>query len=602
MATQEKTPPEVEKCRCLLEGSAKNLADRLYGAVGPPWGTSYSELERTALRLGRAVRKRFLHLALSRQAATFRAAPPAPQCQCPSGGGDTTEAPAEPRILHSRAGDAEWLEPQRYCRRCRKAYFPQSKSLGLDLGHYSPSLLDLIAYAGAHKPSFREASLDLDKIGNLAVHEQQVERLSKRIGAERLAERDEQVARFLALPLVERCDAAPAGTQPPGADQVAVVMADAGMLQRRAPAEPAGAVQAAGASSGNSPAPAGEETQPSNAAAGGSAAGSEPAVPSPQDKENDQDEDDPDQDKPPPGRCWHEDKVGLVLTMRSPVHATDPCPEVPDTFLDPERVAKVVRGLKKSAPLKEAARAEAAQAGENEPEQADEEVAEYEGPKLAKRQVVASRRSWPLFGPILASAAWLAGFAKAQRKAFVADGARAIWRVWKTRFASHVPILDFIHAMSYVYAAATALAEGAAAGWRLYAVWIAWLWQGQVSAVIAHLQEWQKQHGKPPKGEAESSPRSVVNRTLRYLLNNRDKMKYDEYRKAGLPIVSSLVESMVKQIGRRVKGTEKFWGEEGAEAILQLRADYLSDGEVMARFWERRQAAATGQRTYRTAA
>jgi hypothetical protein len=76
-------------------------------------------------------------------------------------------------------------------------------------------------------------------------------------------------------------------------------------------------------------------------------------------------------------------------------------------------------------------------------------------------------------------------------------------------------------------------------------------------------------------------------------------MKYDEYRRQGLPIVSSLVESMVKQVSRRVKGTEKFWGEEGAEAILQLRADYLSDGDVMAGFWQRRQAAATGQRSYR---
>ena len=42
------------------------------------------------------------------------------------------------------------------------------------------------------------------------------------------------------------------------------------------------------------------------------------------------------------------------------------------------------------------------------------------------------------------------------------------------------------------------------------------------------------------------------------------------------------------------------WTEQGAEAVLQLRADYLSDGDVMAGFWQRRQAAATGQRHYRT--
>jgi hypothetical protein len=51
---------------------------------------------------------------------------------------------------------------------------------------------------------------------------------------------------------------------------------------------------------------------------------------------------------------------------------------------------------------------------------------------------------------------------------------------------------------------------------------------------------------------------------------------------------------MVKHISRRAKGTDKSWGAEGAEAILQLRGDYLSDGEVMAQSWERRQAAAIG--------
>jgi hypothetical protein len=92
-----------------------------------------------------------------------------------------------------------------------------------------------------------------------------------------------------------------------------------------------------------------------------------------------------------------------------------------------------------------------------------------------------------------------------------------------------------------------------------------------------------------------------VAKALRYLTNNQGKRKYDEYRQQGLPIVSSLRESRVKQVGRRVKGTEKFWGDEGAEAILPLRADYLSDGDVMEGFRQRRQAAATGQRTYRIA-
>jgi hypothetical protein len=54
-------------------------------------------------------------------------------------------------------------------------------------------------------------------------------------------------------------------------------------------------------------------------------------------------------------------------------------------------------------------------------------------------------------------------------------------------------------------------------------------------------------------------------------------------------------------MNQRVKGTEKFWSKGGGEAMLQLRADALCDEEGMEGFWERRRAAATGQRRYRRA-
>jgi hypothetical protein len=66
--------------------------------------------------------------------------------------------------------------------------------------------------------------------------------------------------------------------------------------------------------------------------------------------------------------------------------------------------------------------------------------------------------------------------------------------------------------------------------------------------------------------------------------------------------MSSHVESVIKQIHYRVRGTETFWSEEGAEAILQLRADYLSEMEPLAASWQRRPAAMTGQRRYRRSA
>ena len=63
--------------------------------------------------------------------------------------------------------------------------------------------------------------------------------------------------------------------------------------------------------------------------------------------------------------------------------------------------------------------------------------------------------------------------------------------------------------------------------------------------------------------------------------------------------MSSHVESTVKQTNDRVKGTEEFGSEDGTEALLPLRADYLSDDEPVEDFWQRRQDAATGQRRYR---
>ena len=59
-------------------------------------------------------------------------------------------------------------------------------------------------------------------------------------------------------------------------------------------------------------------------------------------------------------------------------------------------------------------------------------------------------------------------------------------------------------------------------------------------------------------------------------------------------------ESTIKQINRRVKGSEKFWSH-GAEPLLQLAADYLSETTPLTTFWRDRPALATGQRHYQSA-
>jgi len=222
-------------------------------------------------------------------------------------------------------------------------------------------------------------------------------------------------------------------------------------------------------------------------------------------------------------------------------------------------------------------------------------------PEVLVRSVVATRQDVHALGKQLAAAAWQRGFAAAPRQAFVGDGQEANWTVHRTRFSHYVPILDFIHAICYVFAGALA-GRRLREGWPVYCQWAQWVWSGQVERVIDALQVRQNELGVPEKDESEESPRQKVAAALRYLQNQKPRMRYDEYRRQGLPLTSSHIESTIKQINRRVKGSEKFWSGVGAEALLQLAADYLSETKPLTTFWRERPSRATGQRCHRTAA
>ncbi len=190
-------------------------------------------------------------------------------------------------------------------------------------------------------------------------------------------------------------------------------------------------------------------------------------------------------------------------------------------------------------------------------------------------------RCWP------GAAAYDRGFHAALRKAFVADGSPDKLGECRRRYFSHyVPILDFVHADGYVYAAAMTSGRNANEGWSAYRDWSQWLWKGEVRRLLDALEKRQQELGVPEPKET-GTPRAQVANSLAYLTNQRERMKYDQYRKQGLPITSSPIESTVKQINRRIKGTEKFW-DEGADPMLHLVADRLSQTNAVTKFWSRR--------------
>src|SRR5438552_17653261 len=107
-----------------------------------------------------------------------------------------------------------------------RLFFPQSKSLGLDRSQYSTTVLAKITYAGSNNTSYTQAAQDLEQLAELKVSDKQVRRLCQRIGDERVAARDAQVAAYQPLPLTQR-KAAPPGVTAPA---VAVVGVDGGRL------------------------------------------------------------------------------------------------------------------------------------------------------------------------------------------------------------------------------------------------------------------------------------------------------------------------------------------------------------------------------------
>jgi hypothetical protein len=423
-------------------------------------------------------------------------------------------------------------------------------------------MLEKIVHAGTTCSSYLSASASLAKLADLPIHEKRVERLTRDIGAERVAERDAHTAAYEAMRVVAKFET-PVGVSAP---DLAVVMVDGGRLQVL-DSEATTAMDSQAESLG-------EEITSVDLAL---------------------DEEEP----PAKNRHWREDRIGLLMTMSSKAAPSDPCPQIPDCFLDRVRTRRLARELTQHAKIT---------VGGQEDPPPDEEIlltvagpkGDYEPPRVCSSRTLASRNDWEDFTPIVAAEAWSWGFQKAARKAFVGDGAKCNWTLQKRCFAQFVAILDFIHALSYVYAAAMA-GQTEEVGWGCYQKWIQWVWQGDVAKVITALTERQMQMGIPDKSDGITAPRRVVAKTLTYLQNHQDKMDYASYRRDGLPITSSHVESTVKLIGRRVKGTEKFWSEDGAEAILQLRADHLSANQPLEGFWKRRQAAATGLRPYRRA-
>lgn len=289
------------------------------------------------------------------------------------------------------------------------------------------------------------------------------------------------------------------------------------------------------------------------------------------------------------GAHWGDTKVACLQTYTNVGYGKDPHPEPPKAFLDPVRVEKLCREMERVRGTGVDKRP-----AEEEPERENkqkrkppQERRRKKRPQRLVRTVVATTSAVEEFGWMVSAEAMGRKMYAAKKRALIGDGGNWIDPLGQMHFPDWIQILDFLHLLVHLFAAARLVhARDAGAAWKLYEQMLRDAWGGRVQAVIDALQS-QLIRMRADASNAKESCR-VVELATAYVERNRERMDYPRYRCLGLPVSSSLVESLVKQINHRVKGTEQFWNDGGLEAILQVRAAYLSEDDRAEAFHKQR--------------
>jgi len=169
------------------------------------------------------------------------------------------------------------------------------------------------------------------------------------------------------------------------------------------------------------------------------------------------------------------------------------------------------------------------------------------------------------------------GAARAQSITFVADGASWIWDrlsvIVEQAHLGEIPVyevLDCSHAVHHISLALAALGLNEKERSPLYHEHRTYLRNGRWRRVVEELE-----------GLAEDDPENEkVQTEIAYLRKHGEagRLKYPYFRSLGLPIGSGAIESSIRRvINLRLKGNGIFWRMENAEAMLQIRAQVITD-------------------------
>ena len=154
------------------------------------------------------------------------------------------------------------------------------------------------------------------------------------------------------------------------------------------------------------------------------------------------------------------------------------------------------------------------------------------------------------------------------------DGEAALQRRVRRSLPTFLLILDLLHALDKLWKAAAILVGESKTLKQEREEWVRTrvlhILQGNVSRVVRGMR--QSLTKRQLKGKTAKQLRNICN----YLYNNRDHMRYQEYLATGLPIASGAIEGACKNLVKaRMEGPGMRWCTT-TEAMLRMRALYLS--------------------------
>jgi hypothetical protein len=154
------------------------------------------------------------------------------------------------------------------------------------------------------------------------------------------------------------------------------------------------------------------------------------------------------------------------------------------------------------------------------------------------------------------------GLLSSEEMVVLGDGAHWIWNIAEKHFPRATQIVDWYHASTYLWNAASAIwGEASLERGEWADAQLDLLWEGKVSEVLDELERWREKGGE------------AVEAALSYYSEHQTRMDYASYRARGLQIGSGSAESACKQlVTARLKQAGMIWEASGAEAVAVVRA------------------------------